>query len=170
MKIRQKYLKISADDLWRVRDKLDGKKKSLKKTYKSSKEGNDKVYELNKKTASSWKPWRYCMGTSSKRVPKGDRYFEDILKNLSFCREKCAEASAVHERAETSLNEGLGVVRDQWASTEAATMALIVGTADGSENEIVYLNDALDLIDAWFLREHHEEEEEFELIGKEGKD
>ena len=40
-KKRVQCLKISSDDLWRVRDKLDGKKRSLGKTYKTSKETND---------------------------------------------------------------------------------------------------------------------------------
>ena len=42
--------KISSDDLWRVRAKMDGKKKSPGKTYKTSKETNDSVYPLNQET------------------------------------------------------------------------------------------------------------------------
>ena len=52
-KMHRRYLIITSDDLWRIRDKLDGKKSSLGKTYKSNREANDKfgnfgiaVYEL----------------------------------------------------------------------------------------------------------------------------
>ena len=38
VKTKDEYLKISSEDLWRVRAKLDGKKRSLGKTYKTSKE------------------------------------------------------------------------------------------------------------------------------------
>ena len=47
LKTKDKYLKISSEDLWRVRAKLDGKKRSLSKTYKTSKETNDRVHALN---------------------------------------------------------------------------------------------------------------------------
>ena len=46
---RGEHFKVSSDDLWKVRAKLDGKKSSLSKTYKTTREMNDKVYELNQK-------------------------------------------------------------------------------------------------------------------------
>ena len=49
--MQQKYLNITSDDLWRIRDKLDGKKSSLGKTYKMNREANDKVYDLNQQAS-----------------------------------------------------------------------------------------------------------------------
>ena len=45
--MQYKYLNVTSDDLWRIRDKQDGKKSSLGKTYKMNKEANDKIYDLN---------------------------------------------------------------------------------------------------------------------------
>ena len=42
---------MTSDDLWRIRDKLDGKKSSLGKTYKMSKQANDEVYDLNQQAS-----------------------------------------------------------------------------------------------------------------------
>ena len=47
IKRRDEYLKVSSDDLWRVRAEVDGKKSSSAKTYKTCRETNDKVYMLN---------------------------------------------------------------------------------------------------------------------------
>ena len=48
-KKKVRYLKVSPDDLWRLKEMLDRKKSSLRETYKTNKETNDKVYELNQK-------------------------------------------------------------------------------------------------------------------------
>ena len=45
--MQQRYLNVTSEDLWCIRDKLAGKKSSLGKTYKTNREANDKVYELN---------------------------------------------------------------------------------------------------------------------------
>ena len=50
-KMQQKYLNVTSDDLWCIRDKLSGKKSSLGKTYKTNKVANDKVYELNQQAS-----------------------------------------------------------------------------------------------------------------------
>ena len=50
-KMQQKYLNVTSDDHWRIRDKLSGKKSSLGKTYKTKREANDKVYELNQQAS-----------------------------------------------------------------------------------------------------------------------
>ena len=43
--MQQRYLNVTSDDLWCVREKLAGKKKkSLGKTYKTNREADDKVY------------------------------------------------------------------------------------------------------------------------------
>ena len=39
--MQQKYLNVSSDDLWCIRDKLAGKKSSLGKTCKTEREAND---------------------------------------------------------------------------------------------------------------------------------
>ena len=49
VKKKVRYLKVSPDDLWRLKEMLDRKKSSLRETYKTNKETNDKVYELNQK-------------------------------------------------------------------------------------------------------------------------
>ena len=62
------------------------------------------------------------------------------------------ETSAAYDRIERDLNEGLGLVRNQFAATAAATLSMTVGTADRSTNEISYLQEALDLLDTLLLR------------------
>ena len=52
-KMQQRYLNVTSDDLWCIRDKLSGKKGSLGKTYKTNKEANDKVYELNQQASKN---------------------------------------------------------------------------------------------------------------------
>ena len=46
-----KYLNVTSDDLWRIRDKLDGKRSSLGKAYKMNKEANDKEHDLNQQAS-----------------------------------------------------------------------------------------------------------------------
>ena len=50
-KMQQRYLNVTSDDLWCMRDKLSGKKSSLGTTYKTNKEANDNVYELNQQAS-----------------------------------------------------------------------------------------------------------------------
>ena len=50
-KMQQRYLNVTSDDLWCVQDKLASKKSSLGKTYKTNREANDKVYELNQQAS-----------------------------------------------------------------------------------------------------------------------
>ena len=47
--LQQKYLNVTSDALWRIRDKLT--KSSLGKTYKTNREANDKVYDLNQQAS-----------------------------------------------------------------------------------------------------------------------
>ena len=49
VKKKVRHLQVSPDDLRRLKEKLDGKKSSLRKTYKTNKEANDNVFELNQK-------------------------------------------------------------------------------------------------------------------------
>ena len=50
-KMQQKHLNVTSDDLWRIRDKLSGKESRLAKKYKTNKEANDKVYDLNQQAS-----------------------------------------------------------------------------------------------------------------------
>ena len=50
-KMQQKYINVTSDDLWPLWDKLDWKKSSLGKTYKTNREANDKVYDLNQQAS-----------------------------------------------------------------------------------------------------------------------
>ena len=167
-KTRVQYLKISSDDLWRLRDTLDGKKRSLGKTYKTSKETNDKVYALNQKTgkyletlAVLYENFEQACTERKEAEEQFDKDFHDMLEKLAGSRSRCVQASAAYDRIETNLNEGLGLVRSQFAATAAATLSLTVGTADRSTNEISYLQEALDLLDALLLRGPKEEGLEF---------
>ena len=56
-----------------------------------------------------------------------------------------------------ALNEGLGLVRNQFEETTAATLSLTVGTAARSTNECSHLQEALDMLDALLLRGSQEE-------------
>ena len=51
-----------------------------------------------------------------------------------------------------ALDEGLGLVRNQFEETSAATLALTQGTQARSTNEFAYLQGALDILDALLLR------------------
>ena len=57
---------------------------------------------------------------------------------------------------ETDLNEGLRLVYDQFQETEVATCSLTCGTEARGNNEITYLQEALDMISGLFRRESHE--------------
>ena len=65
-----------------------------------------------------------------------DKYFHENVGTLAASRSRCVETSAAYDRIERDLNEGLGLVRNQFAATAAATLSMTVGTADRSTNEI----------------------------------
>ena len=88
-KKRVQYLKISSDDLWRVRDKLDGKKRSLVKTYKTSKETNDKVYALNQQTGK-------------------------YLENLAILYENFEQACTERKEAEEQFDKDFHEMLENW--------------------------------------------------------
>ena len=163
-KKEDQYLKVSSDDLWRVRDKLDGKKRSLGKTYKTSKETNDEVYALNQKTgkyletlAILYENFEHACTEKKEAEEQFDKDFHEMLEKMAASRSRWVEPSAAYDKIETDLNEGLGLVCNQFEETVAATMSSTVGTADRSTNEITYLQEALDLLDALLLRETQEE-------------
>ena len=134
MKTKDKYLNISSEDLWRVRAKLDGKKRSLGKTYKTSKETNDRVYALNQQMGKHLETLALLYGNFKQAYmerkeaeERFDQDFHELLEKVVASRTRSLEASAAHDRAEEALNEGLGVVRKQFEATAAATLSLTVG-------------------------------------------
>ena len=94
-------LKISSDDLWRVRAKLDGKKRSLGKTYKTSQETNGKVYALNQQTgkyletlAILYENFEKACTERKEAEEPFDKDFHGMLENMAASRSRCLEASA----------------------------------------------------------------------------
>ena len=58
---------------------------------------------------------------------------------------------------ETDLNEGLGLIYDQFRETEVAVRAWTCGTEARGHNEFTYLREALDMISGLIRGESHAE-------------
>ena len=105
-------MKVSSVDLWRVRAKLDGKKRSLGRTCKTSKETNDKVYALNQQTSKHLETLALLYGNfeqacNEKREAE-EQFYKDfycLLENVATSRSRCSEASAAYDRAEAALDK-----------------------------------------------------------------
>ena len=143
IKTRDEYLKVSSDDLWKVRAKLDGKKRSLAKTYKTSKEMNDKVCMLNQQMgkhletlALLYENFEQACNEKRDAEEQFDKDFYSVLEILGARRKQCSEASTAYDNAEAALNEGLGLVRCQFRETSLATLALTQGTQARGSNEL----------------------------------
>ena len=54
----------------------------------------------------------------------------------------------LYDRAEEALNEGLGLVKGQFQEVSAAVLALTQGNQARGSNEHVYLQKALNILDA----------------------
>ena len=93
--MQQKYLNITSDDLWRTRDKLDGKKSSLRKTHKMNIEANDKVYDLN---------------------PQASKYLETLALLYSNFEQICTEKKEVEEQFDRDFDESLKQLSESGAS------------------------------------------------------
>ena len=134
--MKQKYLNVTSDDLWRIRDRLDGKESSLEKTYKTNREANGKVYDLNQQASN------YLETLALKEVEEQfDRDFDESLKMLSESRARCLKVAETYARIEEDLNEGLRVVRNDFQDTATATLALTCGKNDRGHNEVLYLQE-----------------------------
>ena len=127
-KMQQKYLNVTSDDLWCIRDKLAGKKSSLGKTYKTNREANDKVYDLNQQASKYGETLTLLYAnfeqtcTEKKEVEEQfDRDFDESLKMLSKRRARCIKVAETYARIEEDLNEGLRVVRNHFQETATAT-------------------------------------------------
>ena len=131
--MQNKYLNVTSDDLWRIREKLDGKKSSLGKTCKMNREANDKVYDLNQQAPKYLETLALLFSnfeqicTEKREVEEQfGRDFDESLKRLSESRARCIKVAETFARIEEDLNEGLRVVRSQF-NMAAATLALSCG-------------------------------------------
>ena len=158
-----RYLKVSPDDLWPLKEKLDGKKSSLRKTYKANKETNDKVYELNRKMsrhletlALLYRNFDAARDERKEAVEQFDKDFQFMLEKIAASRSRCVAASENFNKVETNLNEGLELIYEMFQETEVATRALTCGTEARGDNEIAYLQEVLDILSGLLRRESHE--------------
>ena len=163
LKTKDKYLKMSSEDLWRVRAKMDGNKRRLGKTYKTSKETNDRVYALNQQMSKHLdtlallhETFEQAYMERKEAEERFDQDLQELLEKVAASRTRSLEASAAHDRAEEVLNEGLGLVRKQFEATAAATLSLTVGTSARSTNECAYLQEALEMLDALLVHGSNE--------------
>ena len=146
--MQQKYLNVTSDDLWCIRDKLARKKSSLGKTYKTNKEANDKVYELNQQA--------FC--TEKEEVEEQfDQDFDESLRMLSESRSLCIRVAENYARIEDDLNEGLRVIRNHFQETATATLSLTCGKNDRGHNEVLYLQETLAMVDSLLARDTHDD-------------
>ena len=162
--MQQKYLNVTSDDLWRIRDKLDGKKSSLGKTYKTNREANDKVYDLNQQATRYLETLALLYSnfeqicTEKKEVEEQfDRDFDESLKMLSESGARCIKVAETCARIEEDLNEGLRVVRKHFQDTVTATLALTCGKNDRGHNEVFYLQETLTMVDSLLARDTHDD-------------
>ena len=150
-------------------DKLDAKKRSLGKTYKMNTEANYKVYDLNQQAMKYLETLALLYAnfeqicTEKREIEEQfDRDFDDSLRRLSESRALCVKVAATYARIEADLNEGPGVVRSQFNDMAAATLSLSCGTNDRDNNEALYVQETLALVDSLLARETHDDG--FEVI------
>ena len=160
---------ISSDDLWCIRDKLAGKKSSLGKTYKTIREANDKVYELNQQAskyvetlAKLYAKFERICAEKKEAEEQFDRDFDESLKMLSDSRNRCIRVAETHARIEEDLNEGLRVIRNHFQETASATLALTCGKSDRGHNEVIYLQETSSIVDTLLAKDTHDDG--FEVI------
>ena len=158
-KMQQKYLNVTSDDLWCIRDKLAGKKSSLGKTCKTNREANDKVYDLNQQ-ASMYVETLALLYANFEQICKEKeveeqfgRDFDESLKMLSENRARCIKVA----RVELDLNEGLRVVRNHFQETATATVALTCVKNDRGHNEVLYLQETLAMVDSLLAKDTHDD-------------
>ena len=76
----------TADDVWCIRDKLAGKTSSLGKTYKTNREANEKVYDLNQQAS---------------------KYVETLALLHANFEQICTEKREVEEQFDRDFDESL---------------------------------------------------------------
>ena len=156
-KTQSRYLNVTSDELWRIRDKLDGKKRSLGRTYKMNTEAINKVYDLNQQStkysdtlALLYENFEQICTEKGEAEEQFDRDFDDSFKKHSESRERCAKVAATYAQIEEHLKEGLRVVRNQFRDTASAN--------NRENNEVLYLQETLALIDSLLAKETHDDE------------
>ena len=122
--MQQKYLNVTSDDLWCIRDRLAGNKSSLGKTYKTNREAYDKVYELNQQAskfvetlAFSYAHFKRICAEKTEAEEQIDWDFDESLKMLFESRNRCIQVAETHAQIEEDLNEGLRVIRNHFQHT-----------------------------------------------------
>ena len=164
-KMQQRYLNVTSDDLWCIRDKLAGKKSSLGKTYKTNKEANDKVYEFNQQASKCVETLallcanleRIICAEKKEVEEQFGRDFDESLKMLSESRNRCIRVVETCARIEDDSNEGLRVIRIYFQETATATLALTCGKNDRGHNEVLYLQETLAMVDSVLARDTHDD-------------
>ena len=158
IKTRDEHLKVSSDDLWKVRAKLNGKKGSLSKTKKSNREMNDKVCELNQKLSKHLETlallYQKCEQACREKKVADEQFNKDfycLLERAFVGKARCLETSVAYEKTEEALNEGLGLVSCQFQEVSTAVLALTQGNQARGTNEQAYLLEALTVLDALLL-------------------
>ena len=154
--MQQRYLNVTSDDLLCIRDKLAGKKSSLGKAYKTNREANDKVDELNQQ-ASKYVNTLALLCANFERICALDRDFDESLKMLSYSRNRCIRVVETHARIEEDLNEGLRVIRNHFQETASATLAWTCGKSDRGHNKATYLQETMAMVDALLARDTHDD-------------
>ena len=154
--MQQRHLNVTSDELWCIRDKLSGKK--------TNREADDKVYEMNQQ-ASKYVETLALLYANFERIcaekkeaeEQFDRDFDGSLKLLSDSRNRCIRVAETHARIEKNLNEGLRVIRNHFQETASATLALTCGKSDPGHNEVIYLQEALAMVDTLLARDTHDD-------------
>ena len=184
-KVQAKNKVALKEHIWELRCVLDGKKSSLRKTYKDQVEANDKVWLLNSQTRP-WVCWlrvKNVLKPQTKTPVTLDNKFDIEFDELEVLTEEVAEVSRMadlamaglcrtrnayrtlatsFDEAEADLNQGLNNIRQLVSFTAMATGVLSCGANDRAENEINYLEMALDILDR--IQNEEEEESAFELV------
>ena len=162
--MQHNYLNVTSDDLWRIWDKLGGKKSRLGKTYKTNREAFDKIYDLNQQAskyvvtfALSYSNFEQICTEKKEVKEQFDRDFDESLKMLSESRAHCINVADTCARIEEDLNEGLRVVRNHFHETATAILASTFGKNDGGHNEVLYLQETLAMVDSLLARDTHDD-------------
>ena len=125
------------------------------KTYKTNREANNKVYDLNEQASKCLETLALLYSnfeqicTEKKEVEEQfDWDFDESLRKLSESRAPCIKVAETYARIEEDWNECLRVVRNHFQDTAAATLALTCGKNDRGHNEVLYLQETLTMVDS----------------------
>ena len=93
-----RYLQVSPDDLWQLKAKFDGKKGSLKKTYKTNRERRmTKCTRLNQKMSrhleTLYRNFDAAREERKEAEEQFDKDFQFMLEKIAASRTRCIAAS-----------------------------------------------------------------------------